>query len=160
MTSSADWVDLLLPESSYTELQTKAVDDLVRGESYSFQIRARNIYGFGPFSTTSDILAATFPSPPLIATTETLLTNVRITFLAAEDNGVPIISYDVEILKADGDYLASPDCDASLVEIANSYYQCDISFTKLRVSPFWLQFDTLVEVRVRATNSIGTGFYS
>lgn len=160
LTSSAVWVDLVLPESSYIELQTKAVDYLVRGESYSFQIRARNIYGFGPYSTTTVILAATFPSPPLIATTETLLTNVRITFLAAEDNGVTITSYDIEILKADGEYLASTDCDTTLIEIADSYFQCDVSFTELRVSPFWLQFDTLIEVRMRATNSLGTGFYS
>lgn len=124
LTSDVTWIDLVLPETSFTELQTKAVDNLVRGESYSFQIRARNIYGFGPFSDTQDILAANYPSPPLIATTETVLTLVKITFLSAEDNGVPISSYDVELKKADGEYLASPECDASLVAIADNYWQC------------------------------------
>jgi hypothetical protein len=62
-----DWIDLVLPESEYILTTTTAVDNLIKGEEYGFQIRARNVYGFGPFSTTTVIKASTMPSPAGIA---------------------------------------------------------------------------------------------
>jgi len=55
---------LVLPEADFVLLATTAVDGLIRGEAYEFRIRARNVYGFGDFSTTTTILASDKPSAP------------------------------------------------------------------------------------------------
>jgi hypothetical protein len=104
------------------------------------------------------------PSPPSIAIVQTItspisISDIEISFEAPEDNGSPITGYEIEIKKADGDYFASLECIASRVD-QDTTRLCYVSFTELRASPYWLTFDTLVEVRVRATNSIGTGAYS
>jgi hypothetical protein len=61
-------------------------------------VRARNVYGFGPFSEMTSILASTRPSAPEQVTTTTIGLNVMISFPPAMDNGDPIKSYTIEIL--------------------------------------------------------------
>jgi hypothetical protein len=49
-TTDPTWTDLIKPDYPYTETQAEAAESLIVGQSYSFKVRARNIYGFGSFS--------------------------------------------------------------------------------------------------------------
>lgn len=65
LTTNQNWIDLNLPTTNYTNTTLNASQSLVKGLSYSFKVRARNVYGFGPFSEMTSILASTRPSAPV-----------------------------------------------------------------------------------------------
>lgn len=112
--SASQWVDLVLPEADFVLLATTAVDGLIRGEAYEFRIRARNVYGFGDFSTATTILASDKPSAPQQAWTETVGTNVIVRFTKPSDNGDPISSYEVEFENNNQIFEQASECTASL----------------------------------------------
>ena len=60
--------------------QIAAVDGVVKGTTYGLKVRARNIYGFGPYSSTVLVVASSIPGEPNIVTTQTQGTNALITF--------------------------------------------------------------------------------
>jgi hypothetical protein len=64
-------------------------------------VRAKNIYGFGPYSDVKAILAADTPSPPQVAITAVVALNTQITFTAPYDNGAAISRYTVEFKSND-----------------------------------------------------------
>lgn len=57
-TSGFAWEDVNLPVQSFTSAKVSAQDGVTQGTSYMFRVRARNIYGFGPFSDPVKILAS------------------------------------------------------------------------------------------------------
>jgi hypothetical protein len=70
-------------ETSNWDQQTSMhiIDTLVTGQLYEIQIRARNVYGFGPFSDAGLVRASSWPSKPEEPlTTETDGLNVLVTF--------------------------------------------------------------------------------
>jgi hypothetical protein len=69
------------------------MDGLVVGNPYLFKVRARNIYGFGPFSAIATIYAYDFPSQPAIMTTQVVGTKVRFSFAKPDENGSAITSF-------------------------------------------------------------------
>jgi len=46
----------------FTGTQISVTDSLIVGNAYKFKVRAKNIYGFGPFSPEATIYAYDFPS--------------------------------------------------------------------------------------------------
>ena len=101
--------------------------------------------------------------PDAMATVTTTIDsdNVKITFVAPDDNGDSITGYDIEIRYSDGTTFAeSSDCDGSTGLIIGQLY-CTVAMATLRDGPTYnLAYADLVVVRARAYNSIGTGDYS
>ena len=61
--SATDWLDINLEDRLFSGDTTLSVyDSLVEGQTYSFKVRARNAYGFGPFSESTDIKASSWPA--------------------------------------------------------------------------------------------------
>jgi len=124
LTTSTTWLDLVAASASFLELQATAVDSITKGSQYSFRIRARNIFGFGPFSNETVIRASTVPSPPQIVQTQTVNSTVIISFPKPNDNGDAITSYDIQIKSSDGYYYFSSECNSSLTVLTDSTIKC------------------------------------
>jgi hypothetical protein len=61
--TSAVWLDMNLESTQFTGDKTLSVyDNLQEGLTYNFKIRASNVYGFGPFSSITSILASSWPA--------------------------------------------------------------------------------------------------
>jgi len=73
--------------------------------------------------------------------TETVGTDVLVTFKKPEDNGDPITGYQVEFLAFNEEFREATECTSSLVSISATEMQCVVSFTELRNAQFSLQFD-------------------
>ena len=93
----------------------------------------------------------------------TLIENiyVKISWDYPVDNSDTVTTYDVQILQSDGQTFSADlqDCDGSNPAIIQKLY-CFVPMTVLRASPFTLQFEDYVTVKVRAMNTIGWGPYS
>jgi hypothetical protein len=123
-------------------------------------VRARNIYGFGAFSSISTIKASTHPSAPEIVQTLTEGTKVKISFGLPDANGDEIGFYLVEIKSGlDNNWYSSVECDETK-QVVGDQMICYATFESLRSSPFLLEREELVEVRAKAQNAIGFGPYS
>lgn len=70
--------------------------------SYQFRYRAKNVFGYGPYSDVASILAIAIPDqmPAPIVTNNGV--NVQITWVQANGNGASIIAYKIEILSMNG----------------------------------------------------------
>jgi hypothetical protein len=85
------------------------------GTAYVFKVQARTEYGLSAYSDTVTVLAGSPPAIPAAPITTVNGLNVEISWTAPNNNGAPIIAYQVLIRKADGLTFAEEltYCDAS-----------------------------------------------
>jgi hypothetical protein len=128
---------------------------LVSGNQYGFRIRARNIFGWGPYSAVTYIQAAREPAQPDAPTTSIDPTNggVVVTWTAPDARGSPIVSYLVEFAKKGSTTIWSvvPTCDGSVATIRDAH-TCTVSMDVFQTATFGYGFDDVVYVRVTASN--------
>ena len=122
--------------STYVELIGESSDNLLTsyivasgitaGTTYTFKIRAQNKWGWGDYSTTTSILAASVPSQIPAATTSinSATGSVKIVWTAPSTNGDNIDSYTINILENDGTTWTAEttDCDGSDSTIMSNLY--------------------------------------
>ena len=92
----------LLTESLVTNF---TVTGLTGGASYQFKIRAKNIYGYGDYSTVTSIQASDVPqlmAIPTVIIDSTVLTSVRITWTAPSNSFSAITAYRLYFIAVDG----------------------------------------------------------
>lgn len=148
--------------SSYTSTSYTQGSGLTEGDDYLFKVRAKNIYGWGPYSAVATIAASSVPDAMATVTTSVVSGEVKINFAAPGDNGDTITGYDLEIRYSDGTTYAeeTTNCDGSDGTIKTNMY-CTIPMTLLRAAGTYnLAYGDLVVVRARAYNSIGAGAWS
>ena len=133
------------------------------GTTYQFSVAARNVLGWGPWSTATGITAAAAPGAvPAVSTSVPAGTPtvVRITWTAAPANSDALTAYEILIRETGGvQYSASASCDGSLASVRAAGY-CEVPFTVLRSTPHSLGFAEEVIAKVRASNGYGPGPYS
>ena len=128
------------------------------GATYLFQVQAKNKWGWGALSSSGSILAATVPATMGTATTEidAATGGVKISWAApTETGGLAISAYLVEILGSGPAWASDTACPGTGAALAD--LSCIIPMANLAASPHSLAFDSLVEVRISATNAQGTG---
>ena len=86
---------------------------------------------------------------------------VKIVWTQPATNSAPITAYEIVIEESDGTTFTSDstNCDGSSTAIVSLKY-CFVPMSALRASPFLLNFQDLIEVKVRAQNSVGWSSYS
>lgn len=129
------------------------------GNSYKFKVRAKNIYGFGPFSPEVTLFAYDFPAQPAIMTTQVIGTNVRLTFTPPASNGSAITSYQILIEHSGGSFAEDPACIASAEPVFSQRY-CDLPMANFLTAPYNLAQGTLIRAKVKATNEVGDSQFS
>lgn len=162
-TNLITWTDVigLTPDSLATSVVVSST--VVSGTVYGFRVRARNIFGWGPYSAVSYIKAARMPATPLAPVTSINVEDggVAVAWTAPDARGSPITNYTIVIKASDGTWAeALPYCDGSNATVIATL-RCVVPMATLTAAPFSYAFDQLVLVKVRATNDpFGAGDYS
>jgi hypothetical protein len=72
---------------------------VISGVRYQLMVRAQNVYGWGPYSNVSSVLAASVPGQmSLISITENSDTTVTLSWALPIENGSPVSKYSIKIL--------------------------------------------------------------
>ena len=161
-TAAVTWTDVigLAPDSVATTVIVSS--DVISGTSYGFRVRARNIFGWGPYSTVTYIQAAREPDVPVapVTTIDAATGGVTITWIAPSDRGSVITSYKIEIADKTGTtWSTDASCDGTATTVINNL-KCVVPMSTLTAAPFSYVFDDVVTVRVSAANFYGFGALS
>jgi hypothetical protein len=116
-------------------LTTYTVTPVTPGVTYSFTVRANNIYGNGAFSTALPIIAIDVPSKLVIAATVTLdtnspYTNLIVSWIPPTTHSSAIVAYNILFKKADGTYDVLSACDGTTSTIVTNH-QCTVSMANV-----------------------------
>jgi hypothetical protein len=90
--------DIVGNNVDYTQTSITITSGISSAQTYYFKIRAKNIYGWGSYSSIASIVSSDVPSQMFIPTTTLSGSNVRITFLLPTTNGEAITRYQILIL--------------------------------------------------------------
>lgn len=87
-TSGATW-STVLGYSPYTTTSTYTItgDRVISGRMYKFRYRAANIHGWGPYSDTLNLLAASIPTRLNQVVVNLVGTQVQISWIPLNSNG-------------------------------------------------------------------------
>jgi hypothetical protein len=103
-TLNGPWVELVGLSSAYTLTSystnpSNPAEVLVPGQYYRFRVRAQNQQGFGAWSSTQEILAASVPGQMAMVTVadNANVPSTRITWTLPNANGSPISQYLIKI---------------------------------------------------------------
>lgn len=85
---------------------------------------------------------------------------VQISWVAPNNGQDTITSYTIQIANAAGTtWTASASCDGASSTVILAL-KCIVPMSELTAAPYTLTFDSLVQVRIAATNSFGTSTWS
>jgi len=160
--NAVNWIDVigLSPDSIATNVIVST--NIESGTTYGFRVRARNIFGWGPYSAVTYIKAAREPDVPAAPTTsiDSETGGIAITWTAPDERGDTITAYLIEIANKAGDsWTTHTSCDGSSPSVIEAL-RCVVPMSALTEVPFNYVFDDLVVVRVSASNSFGFGVKS
>lgn len=161
-TAAGTWFDVvgLAPDSML--LTVIVSSQVVSGDMYGFRVRARNIFGWGPYSTVVYIQAAREPDVPAAPVTsiDPATGGIVLTWTAPSARGSAIEAYKIEIAnKAQTSWSEVASCDGS-DPVVRDALQCIVSMSTFTAAPFGYVFDDVVYVRVSAKNFYGFGAIS
>lgn len=145
----------ILAQSSFT-----VTNGVLEGQDYKFKVRARNIWGWGPFSPIATIRASTVPNAPtsIITSYDATTGDFKITWSLPKNNGDVVTEYKIEIYSNPN---SAWNTELSTCDGANSdvvlYRTCSIPVNTLYLAPHNLIYQQFVLVRVAAKNVIGFG---
>lgn len=167
-TAATTWYDVvgLAPDSLATSILVSS--QLESGTVYGFRVRARNIFGWGPYSLVTEIKAAREPGTPLAPVTsiDAASGDFAIDWTAPDARGDAITAYLVEIADHTGLVwqTETATCDGSSAAIVAARH-CTVPMTVLTGATYgyaysYLTGGDLVQVRVKAANYFGFGVLS
>ena len=145
---------------------TASQHTLYPGNNYQFKIRATNYWGTGDFSDVTSVHAAI--TPMTTTNVQTVLDaatgGITVTWDEPGDiGGIPVATYTIECLGADGTWRTDPQCDGSDTTIRDAR-SCLIPMVNLAAplgsTTHALVFQHMPGFRVKAANSYGDGPWS
>lgn len=117
--------------------------------------------GYSLDSIETTVRVAAKPDVPTLVSTTINGDYVLISWTAPYDGGSSLLSYDIQILKRDGVTFSADlvDCNGSDAIILSAT-ECNVQITTLRNSPYDHPWGASIEVKVSATNIVGTSDFS
>lgn len=156
--NGVSWKNVIGFQPSSLALTTILTNGVSGGLTYKFRVRARNVHGWGAFSTETSIKAAQIPDQMSSVTTsiDVPTGGVLISWTMPHDGYQSIINYLVEIQTSTGAWKQDvSNCKGS----DPAMLTCLIPMSVLIATPYNLNFDTLIVVRATAQNSYGFAKY-
>ena len=128
--------------------------DLTSGVVYNFRYRAKNIYGWSPYSNVLSQVAARVPDEPLAPVTSNTATSVTITWQEPYDGATAITGYKVQILTSVADVyeLEKTYCNAEFDGTVIDSKTCSIPMSVFTAEPFNLEQGDEVVAVITAIN--------
>lgn len=157
---ASSWTDGQGQDGSYSTLKTYTLNSgVVGGDTYVFQVLAKNIHGWGTASNSLVIIASGIPDAPAAPTTTLDSLTVKIAWVAPSHNYAAITEYKIAITDSAGAQIVETTyCDGSNSLIFGQRY-CQVPMDHIR-SSYGLAYDTLILVRVQAYNLNGWSSWS
>lgn len=134
-------------------------ENIVIGKDYQFRLRAKNIWGWGAYSTISTIKAARVPiqmSAPATSV-DADSGDLVISWTQPDPQGSAITSYFIEIAHSDG--LAWSEYESTCNGEDPSLLECAVPMTDLALTYNYAQ-GALIKVRASAVNEFGASSVS
>ena len=157
------WTELVGQTTYYSDTSYLIQTGIVSGQSYSFRVRARNKWGYGPYSNTALIEASTKPDTQI--STPTLINsglNIVVSWPLPEEKGSSILEYQIILIVRTS--------LGTTVEIDSKDMNCDgltadlidTRMCTIPVSDFRTNFDypDLVYAKIRSRNINGWSDFS
>ena len=135
------------------------VNGLNSGVTYQFKYRAENIHGWSTgYSDSVSVKTLVEPSTIDVPVTSNQGDSVKIKWSAPYTGGlgIPITSYEIQILDSSGNFITTPECDGSDSTVISDT-SCTILMDTLTGADFNLVLGDLVVAKVKATNEKGSG---
>jgi hypothetical protein len=158
-TAATTWFDVigLSPDSLVTSVIVST--GVVPGSQYAFRVRARNIFGWGPFSDVTYIQAARAPDAPLAPVTsiDAATGGLVISWQAPNNAGSAINAYVINIQHATaGTWHTVSSCTGANPLVVT----CTVPMADLTSATLGYAFGNVVYVRIAASNAYGPGSWS
>jgi hypothetical protein len=131
-TNGATWVELHGYVSN-TQVLEFSTTDVVPGAVYQVKLQAKNIYGWGEFSSITLVAASGVPHQMLAATTQNNGENVLISWVAPDNNSDELIGFRVFIRDSANGIFENDYC---LMELSPNALSCEVPMTSLYAAPF------------------------
>lgn len=158
-TPGAVWESLAGDLSEYPGTSYVVTSGIVEGATYSYRVRAQNIWGWGATSPTVELVAST--TPDQVATPTTTIDpstgGLVISWASPTAHGSPITAYLIEVRdRLASQWAADASCDGSDSAVVAAL-QCQIPMLTLTAAPYSYTLADLIVVRVSAYNAKGWG---
>lgn len=142
----------------------KDVGSLTESETYLFRVTATNKYGQAASASPEfSYKATTVPEAPTVSSIEKSGSFIKITWSGpTDDNGETVTAYQVVVREDDSTtdfHEDTTNCNAQESSIVTNKF-CLIPYSALTASPYNLDVQDTITVKVRAQNSRGWGAYS
>jgi hypothetical protein len=159
-TDGSSWVSLAGYLSSYLDTTYLVTDNVIEGKSYRFRLRAKNVWGWGAYSSETTVKAAREPAQMThVATSVDAATgDLVISWQEPNIQGDAITEYLVEIADAAQAQWTeyTPTCDGADPTLLS----CQVAMSVLEADPYSYQQGEMVIARITAYNSYGAGLVS
>jgi len=150
------WAEVVGVASAFTALTHTKTSGFTAGSTYKFRVRAKNIFGWGPYSGNLTVVPASVPATMAAVTVAVDNVYAKISWTQPAINGATITAYKIVIAQSDGTtYTESTTyCDGTDSGILAQKY-CLVPMSALTASPYSLARGTLVKAKAQAQNSKG-----
>jgi hypothetical protein len=126
---------------------TYTVSGVSGGSTYQFIVRAKNIYGYGSYSTALTVSPSDVPGKASIPTTANSGTSVVVAWTAPNAHSSSIDSYQIFFKKSDGTFSTElTACDGSTSTIVTAL-TCSVPMATI-ITLTGLSTDSIVQVKV------------
>lgn len=158
-TDGASFVSLVGESSDSLTTSFTVSSGITEGEDYQFKVRAKNVHGWGDFSSVATLVPSSVPdAPSTVTTTYDSNGDVKVTWIAPDNNGDTITAYYIVFAdESETTYTPHADCDAWADSSFVSALTCTVPMTELTVAPYSIPREDLISVKVQAFNSRGWG---
>jgi hypothetical protein len=139
------------------QLNTEVEVSTTPGTTYLFRYRVKNMFGFSiNYSPEVEIKSAKSPNTPTDVQTSIVGHDVKIAWTAPDNNYDTITRYEVQIRNSELDWIENTlTCDGA-DETIKQNTECYVSLLSLLSGQYNLLQGENVNIRVAATNNIGT----
>ena len=97
------WNEVVGETTDFLALMT-SINSVSVGTNYQFRVRAKNLFGFGPYSDSATLTPVDVPNKMAAPTTSIVNTNVLVSWTAPTANGLAITKYEIKLLAVNGSY--------------------------------------------------------
>ncbi|MCP3681809.1 MAG: fibronectin type III domain-containing protein, partial [bacterium] len=156
----SSYLSLIGLSTNFTKTSYLITSGISVGVTYAFKYRAKNIHGWGDYSSPGSILAASPPNKMSTITFSITGTQLTLNWLKPSANGSDITAYSIRIQQKDGFFSPTASCDTSIPNNLVTTFSCTFDQSILSSTPYNLLQGDYIIVKASATNSIGTGPFS
>lgn len=126
---------------------------LTGGNSYKFKVRAKNVNGYGPFSSELTITASSVPDTMSAVTVTRETTNIKFAWTAPGTGNSAITDYTVLLYQPDTNSYGE---DTTLCDATTAQLYCTVAIADL-MTDYGYAIADLPKAKVFATNANGDG---